>query len=129
MTLPFNGCSSPAMIRRIVVLPLPDAPSNTSTSPSATSKLMFSSTLVLPKRLLRPTTLAAAGGGSLSAGGGSAGVGINVSLAFTMRILIDVEPIAREEQDAEDQKRKQCEHDCNRVRGFDLSFVELGEDV
>src|ERR1700704_489719 len=50
------------MIRKIVVLPLPDAPSSTSTSPSATSKLMFSSTLVLPKRLLMPSTLAAAGG-------------------------------------------------------------------
>src|SRR5712671_4171241 len=50
------------MIRRIVVLPLPDAPSKTSTSPSATEKLMFSSTLVRPKRLLRPKTLAAACG-------------------------------------------------------------------
>src|SRR6185436_17423101 len=109
ITFPVYGISSPAMMRRIVVLPLPDAPSNTSTSPSATSKLMFSSTLVLPKRLLRPNTLAAAGGGSFSVGGGS--TGINVSLAFTMRILVDVEPIAREEQDAEDQERKQREHD------------------
>src|SRR5215510_720836 len=136
------------MIRRIVVLPLPDAPSKTSTSPSATSKVILSSTLVLPKRLLRPTTLAAAGDGSLSDGAGSAGLGISLSLAFTIffhfelrisnrgflknshfAILIDVEPIAREEQDAEDQERKKRQHDRDRVRGFDLSFIELRKDV
>jgi hypothetical protein len=43
---------------------------------------MFSSTLVLPKRLLSPTTLAAAGdGGAL--GAGSEGFGMSVSFAFT----------------------------------------------
>ena len=51
ITLPVYGISKPAMMRRIVVLPLPEAPSNTSTSPSATSKLMFSSTLALPNCL------------------------------------------------------------------------------
>ena len=48
------------MTRRIVVLPLPEAPSNTNASPSATSKEISSSTEVLPKRLLMPRTLAAA---------------------------------------------------------------------
>src|SRR6185503_17488815 len=135
ITLPVYGISSPAMIRRMVVLPLPDAPSKTSTSPSATSKLMFSSTLVLPKRLLSPTTLAAAGGGSASDGAGWTGCGINVSLAFTIfsisnfAILVDVEPIACEEQHTEDQKREQREHNRDRVRCFDLPFVEFGEDV
>ncbi len=82
ITFPVYGISKPAMTRRIVVLPLPDAPSKTNTSPSATSKLIFSSTLVLPKRLLIPTTLAAAGG-EFAVDTGSADFGISVSLAFT----------------------------------------------
>src|SRR5215813_6759636 len=49
------------MIRRMVVLPLPEAPSSTSVSPSATSKEMSSSTDVSPNRLLRACTRAAAG--------------------------------------------------------------------
>src|SRR5205085_12485718 len=128
MTLPVYGISSPAMMRRIVVLPLPDAPSSTRTSPSATSKLMFSSTLVLPKRLLIPTTLATAGGGSAIDAGGS-GLGINVSFAFTRTTLIHVEPIASEEQHAEDQKREQGQDDGDCVCRLDLTFVELCEDV
>ena len=47
------------MMRRMVVLPLPEAPSRTSDSPSATSKLMSSSTRDFLKRLLTPRTLAA----------------------------------------------------------------------
>src|SRR5918997_1731729 len=111
MTLPVYGISRPAMILRIVVLPLPDAPSNTSTSPSATSKLMLSSTLVLPKRLLIPTTLAAAAGALAGDGACSTGFGVIFCVAFTIRILVDVEPVAGEEQHAEDQKREECEHD------------------
>src|SRR5215208_1734539 len=103
ITFPVYGISRPAMMRRIVVLPLPEAPSNTSTSPSPTSKLMFSRTLALPKRLLIPITLAAAvDGGALDAG--SSGLGMNVSFAFTIWILIDVQPVTREKQHAEDQE-------------------------
>src|SRR6185503_3168492 len=110
ITLPVYGISRPAMMRRIVVLPLPDAPSKTSTSPSPTSKLMFSRTLASPKRLLIPTTLAAAAlGGALNTG--SSGLGINVSFAFAISISVDVEPVTREKQHAEDQERKQREHD------------------
>src|SRR6185369_4640754 len=128
ITLPVYGISRPAMMRRIVVLPLPDAPSNTRTSPSPTSKLMFSSTLALPKRLLIPTTLAAADeGGALDAG--SSCLGINVSFAFAILVSVDIQPVAREEQHAENQKRKQREHDRDRICGFDLALVELREDV
>jgi hypothetical protein len=47
---------------------------------------MFSSTLALPKRLLIPTTLAAAAlGGTLDAGSFAGGnLGINVSFAFAI---------------------------------------------
>src|SRR5215213_2282235 len=128
ITLPVYGISRPAMMRRIVVLPLPDAPSNTRTSPSPTLKLMFSSTLALPKRLLIPTTLAAASdGGALDAG--SSGLGINVSFAFAISVSVDIQPVAREEQHAENQKRKQREHDRDRIRCFDLALVELREDI
>src|SRR6185369_10455571 len=124
ITFPVYGISSPAMMRRIVVLPLPEAPSSTRTSPSATSKLMFSSTLALPKRLLMPTTLAAAVG---PAGSGSSRLGMSDSLAFTD--LVNVQPVTCEKQHTENQKRKQREHDRDRVRGFDLTFVELRENV
>src|SRR5436190_6397381 len=129
ITLPVYGISSPAMMRRIVVLPLPDAPSRTSTSPSATSKLMFSSMLVLPKRLLMPTTLAAAAGEGLAlAPGGVSGFGISVSFAFTPS-SINIQPIASKKQHAENQKREQGQHDGNCVCRFNLTFVELGKDV
>src|SRR6266550_1073520 len=62
MTFPVYGCSKPAMTRRIVVLPLPEAPSSTNASPSATSKEISSSTVVGPKRLLTARTPAAACG-------------------------------------------------------------------
>src|SRR6476661_3142115 len=114
------------MMRRIVVLPLPEAPSRTSTSPSATSKLMFSSTLAFPKRLLMPNTLAAAAG---RVGSGSSRFGMSVSFAFTIQISINVQPVAREKQHTEDQERKQREDDRDRVRRFDLAFVELRENV
>ena len=32
-TLPLSGCSSPAMMRRVVVLPQPEAPSKVTNSP------------------------------------------------------------------------------------------------
>src|SRR6185369_5514095 len=128
ITLPVYGISRPAMMRRIVVLPLPDAPSNTSTSPSPTSKLMFSRTLALPKRLLIPTTLsAAAEDGALDAG--SSGLGIKNSFALAIVVSVNIHPVAREEEHAENQNRKQREHDRDRICGFDLALVELGEDV
>src|SRR4029079_7288095 len=114
--------------RRIVVLPLPDAPSNTSTSPSPTSKLMFSSTLALPKRLLIPTTLAAAAdGGAFDAG--SSSLGINDSFAFAILNSVNIQPVARKEQHAANQKRKQREHDRDCICSLDLALVELREDV
>src|SRR3954465_8360575 len=42
---------------------------------------------------------------------------------------VDVEPITREKQHAEDQERKEREHDRDRVRRLDLSFVEFRKDV
>ena len=38
-TSPASGSSRPAIMRRVVVLPQPLGPSNTSSSPSSTSKL------------------------------------------------------------------------------------------
>src|SRR5215217_2160763 len=128
ITLPVYGISRPAMMRRIVVLPLPEAPSKTSTSPSPTSKLIFSRTLALPKRLLIPITLAAAAGGGVLNTGSSC-LESNTSFAFTIWILINVQPVTREKQHAEDQERKQREHDRDRIRGFDLTLVEFREDV
>src|SRR6476661_5214227 len=114
MTFPVYGCSSPAMIRRIVVFPLPDAPSNTSASPSATSNVMFSSTLVLPKRLLTPTTLVAFCD-AVVIGAGTFCSSISFSFAFKVSSSIDVQPVACEEQHAENQKRKECQNDGNCV--------------
>ncbi len=43
--------------------------------------------------------------------------------------LINVKPIAREKENAEDEERKQSQHDRDCVGGLDLAFVELREDV
>src|SRR5258705_10546006 len=42
---------------------------------------------------------------------------------------IHIEPVAGEEKHAEDQKRKECQNNSDRVRGFNLAFIELGKDI
>src|SRR5919197_131143 len=115
MTRPESGCSRPAMIRRMVVLPLPEAPKRTSASPTPTSKETFSSTRAFLKLLLRPRTLAAT-----SAAAGAAGAA-PPSLGF--------EPVAREEEGEKDDEGEERQHDGDGVGGLDLPLVELGEDV
>src|SRR5213593_2269944 len=128
ITFPVYGCSKPAIIRSIVVLPLPDAPNNTRASPSATSKSMFSSTLVLPKRLLTPITLVA----FCDAGAvGSVGLCISISFCFAFKACasINIKPIACEEQHTENQKGKECQNDGNCVGSFYLPLVKFRENV
>src|SRR5438552_10157467 len=118
------------MMRRIVVLPLPEAPSSTSASPWATSKWTSWRTSTSPYFLLRPWMLAA--GGRCVACSPEAELAASASLALVSSViscLLDLEPLAREEQDAEDHEGEQRQHDRDRVGGLDLPFVELGEDV
>src|SRR6266496_802232 len=60
-TSPASGSSSPAIMRSVVVLPHPLGPSNTSSSPSSTSKLTSSTAgaLLLANSLTTPRTLTA----------------------------------------------------------------------
>ena len=48
---PASLCSSPAIIRSVVVLPQPDGPSSVSSSPSATSSETWSTARTVPKCL------------------------------------------------------------------------------
>src|SRR6185503_20892065 len=128
ITRPLFGCSRPAMILRIVVLPLPDAPSKTRISPSATSSEIFSSTPVLPKRLLKPMTLVAIGG-ALSLDADILCSSTNFSFAFTGCLSVYVKPVAGKKQHAENKKREECQNNGNGVCGLDLPFVEFREDI
>src|SRR5215212_4749670 len=140
-TLPESGRSSPAMTRRMVVFPEPDAPSRTSASPSATSKLTSSSTRTPLKLLLKERTLAAGASGWAGAGRGprpapASGVVSESSVTFSGSMTgsphlasLAFEPVAREEEDAEDGEGEEREHDGDGVGRLDLALVELGEDV
>ncbi|MNT39990.1 hypothetical protein D3C72_1762780 [compost metagenome] len=74
LMLPEVGRSSPTIWRSSTVLPLPDPPTIESTSPRHTSRLTWSCTTALPKRLTRLRTsitavrCAGAGGAAGSAG-------------------------------------------------------------
>src|SRR5947209_533394 len=133
--LPVSGSSSPAMMRKIVVFPLPEAPSRTSDSPSAMSKLMSSSTTAFLNFLLTERTLAAA---VVSVRSPRFSAPPFVSLPKMVVISsgrisaltsFSVQPVAREEKYAEDEKRQEREHDGDRVRCLDLPFVKFREDV
>src|ERR1043166_3009442 len=115
------------MIRRIVVFPLPEAPSNTSASPSATSKVIFSNTLVFPNRLLTPTTLVA----FCDAGGGTGTLYSSISFSFAFKVFssVYIQPVAGENHRAENQKRKECQDDGGCVRSPDLTFVKFCKNV
>src|SRR5215208_3535450 len=139
-TLPESGRSSPAMTRRMVVFPEPDAPSRTSASPSATSKETSSSTRTPLKLLLRPRTLAAGASGWAGAARGplrpASGVASVSSVTFSGSMTgsphwasLAFDPVAREEEDAEDGEGEEREHDGDGVGRLDLALVELGEDV
>src|SRR6185503_9653272 len=125
---PVFGCSRPAMILRMVVFPLPDAPSNTRISPSATSSEMFSSTPVLPKRLLTPITRVAIGG-ALSLDVDILCSSTSFCFAFNGCLSVYVKPVAGKKEHAENEKREECQNDGNGVRGFYLPFVEFSEDI
>src|SRR5262245_50857689 len=53
--LPSVGCSNPAIIRRVVVLPQPDGPSIEKNSPLGMSTLIPATAATSPKRLTRST--------------------------------------------------------------------------
>src|SRR5258708_23817304 len=97
------------MVRRIVVFPLPDAPSKTNVSPSATSKVMFSRTGVVPNRLLRPMTLAA-----MRDDFGASSVTRSVIIALLCcaeNMLARIQPVAGKEEHGKNQERQQSKHD------------------
>src|ERR1043165_50227 len=135
MMRPVSGSSRPAMMRRMVVLPLPDAPSNTSDSPSATSKSMSSKTTVPLNFLLTARTDAA---GSLRDESSSRRtqspawlrcMDEDSSGSISQISSFSVQPITREKEQTEDSEREQRKHDGNGVGRFDLPLVELREDV
>src|SRR3954469_8935686 len=49
---PLEGCSNPAIMRSVVVLPEPDAPRSVRNSPAATRSVMPSTAATSPKRLV-----------------------------------------------------------------------------
>ena len=53
---PASFCSSPAIIRSVVVLPQPEGPSSVRSRPSATVSDTPSTARTAPKRLLTPST-------------------------------------------------------------------------
>src|SRR5687768_13506903 len=132
-TRPESGRSSPAMMRRMVVLPDPEAPSSTSASPCPTSKLTSSSTRAPLKLLLTPRTLAAATSATRVGSSPRAPPPVSSSAICSGRVTsvtsLGFEPVAREEQDAEDGEGEEREDDGDGVGGLDLPLVELGEDV
>src|SRR5579862_3175687 len=60
-TVPESGCSKPAMIRSVVVLPEPDGPSNVKNSPSPTCRSTFSTATTSPYVLRTPVSATSAG--------------------------------------------------------------------
>ncbi len=66
--MPAVGCSNPAIIRSIVVLPEPDGPSSAKNSPAAMSSDTSSTAVTVPKRLVTDRTeMAAVCGPALAA--------------------------------------------------------------
>src|SRR5437879_6014022 len=59
-TLPSSGASSPAMRRKVVVLPAPVGPSSTRNSPSPTASVSRLTASTLPKPLLMPERMTSA---------------------------------------------------------------------
>src|SRR5262245_36309279 len=55
-TRPVVGSSSPATMRRVVVLPQPDAPSRAKNEPAGTVRLRSSTAVKSPKRLVTPSS-------------------------------------------------------------------------
>src|SRR5262249_46611187 len=53
---PWVGCSKPAIMRSVVVLPQPEEPSSEKNSPAGMWRLMPSTAFTLPKRLTRLTS-------------------------------------------------------------------------
>src|SRR5947207_9558982 len=51
-TLPVSGCSRPATVRRVVVLPAPEGPSKTTNSRSRTVRVRSLMATTSPKRLV-----------------------------------------------------------------------------
>src|SRR5436190_11059133 len=97
----------PAIIRRTVLLPLPEAPSNTKSSPSAISSDTVSTTARPANRLVRPSRT------------------IDIGLSWFLLLLARGEA----EQEEEDREGKQGQHGRDRVGVGDVSRLELGEDV
>src|SRR5690242_5192788 len=59
-TWPSSGASSPAIRRKVVVLPAPVGPSRTRNSPSPTARVSRLTASTLPKRLLMPERMTSA---------------------------------------------------------------------
>src|SRR5438477_3551137 len=60
VTLPWSGCSKPAMIRNVVVLPDPDGPSSVKNSPAVTCRSTLSTATTSPYVFLIPATATSA---------------------------------------------------------------------
>src|SRR5437773_1664474 len=101
------------MIRRIVVFPLSEAPRRTKDSPSAFSKLMNSSTLILPKRYHTPQTLAAFFEFRLRVGFGGTTL-MRATSALTISTTLYIKPVTGKKKNTENQKREESKHngDC-----------------
>src|SRR5690242_459491 len=60
VTRPWSGCSKPAMIRSVVVLPEPEGPSMVKNSPAVTCKSTLSTATTSPYVFLIPATATSA---------------------------------------------------------------------
>src|SRR5437660_8914057 len=137
--LPLSGCSSPAMMRKIVVFPDPEAPNNTKASPMPTSKLTSSSTRVFLKLLLTPRTLAATSSAAVSsrdspsAPASAPRASSELSVACfgiipgfaSLLASLAFQPAPRAEAPDEDDEGEERQDDCDGGRGLDLPLVEL----
>src|SRR5262245_5292690 len=91
------------MRRRIVLLPLPDAPSRTKSSPGATSRVTRSTVTSPANRFVTPSSA------------------IDTALAPL--------PLRVAQQEEEDEERQGRQHRRDRVGGRDVARLELREDV
>src|SRR6185437_8442104 len=65
LIVPLSGCSKPAIIRSVVVLPEPDGPSSVKNSPAATFRSTLSTATTSPYVLRTPATPTSAAKASL----------------------------------------------------------------
>src|SRR5215475_5983475 len=152
---PVSGVSRPAMSRSVVLFPLPEGPSKTRLSPSAIEKLTSSRTCSEPNHLLNPRTIIDCRErvlGSAQArvswkeatispailtslylwgiGSGEWGVGAFSTANSPLPIpLLLFKFLSREKNQREDCDRDHRQHGRDRVRAFEIAFIESGINV